>query len=73
MNEWLKKMTGKIQDFWKNSSVVKKVILIGVVAAVIAAVVIAARVSSAPTTVRIFNAPVTNETSRSQILDRISQ
>ena len=73
MNEWLKKMTGKIQDFWKNSSVVKKVILIGVVAAVIAAVVIVARVSSAPTTVRIFNAPVTNETSRSQILDRISQ
>ncbi len=73
MNEWLKKMTGKIQDFWKNSSVVKKVILIGVVAAVIAAVIIAARVSSAPTTVRIFNAPVTNETSRSQILDRISQ
>lgn len=73
MNEWLKKMTGKIQDFWKNSSVIKKVILIGVVAAVIAAVVVAARVSSAPTTVRIFNAPVTNETSRSQILDRISQ
>lgn len=73
MNEWLKKMTGKIQDFWKNSSVIKKVILIGVAVAVIAAVVIAARVSSAPTTVRIFNAPVTNETSRSQILDRISQ
>ncbi len=73
MNEWLKKMTGKIQDFWKNSSVIKKVILIGVVVAVIAAVVVAARVSSAPTTVRIFNAPVTNETSRSQILDRISQ
>lgn len=73
MNEWLKKMTGKIQDFWKNSSVVKKVILIGVAVAVIAAVVVAARVSSAPTTVRIFNAPVTNETSRSQILDRISQ
>ena len=73
MNEWLKKMTGKIQDFWKNSSVIKKVILIGVAAAVIAAVIVAARVSSAPTTVRIFNAPVTNETSRSQILDRISQ
>ncbi|MGP1604313.1 MAG: flagellar basal-body MS-ring/collar protein FliF [Treponema sp.] len=73
MNEWLKKMTGKIQDFWKNSSVIKKVILIGVAVAVIAAVVVAARVSSAPTTVRIFNAPVTNETSRSQILDRISQ
>lgn len=73
MNEWLKKMTGKIQDFWKNSSVIKKVILIGVAVAVIAAVIVAARVSSAPTTVRIFNAPVTNETSRSQILDRISQ
>lgn len=73
MNEWLKTMTGKLQNFWKNGSVIKKVILVGAAAAVVAAVIVAARVSSAPTTVRIFNAPVTNEVSRSQILDRISQ
>ena len=73
MNEWLKTMTGKLQNFWKNGSVIKKVILVGAAVAVVAAVIVAARVSSAPTTVRIFNAPVTNEVSRSQILDRISQ
>ena len=73
MNEWLKKPMDKIQNFWKNGTVLKKIILIGVAAAVVAAVIIAARVSATPTTVRIFNAPVTNETSKSQILDRISQ
>lgn len=73
MNEWLKKPVQKIQNFWKNGTVLKKIILIGVAAAVVAAVIIAARVSATPTTVRIFNAPVTNETSKSQILDRISQ
>ena len=65
MNEWLKTMTGKLQNFWKNGSVIKKVILVGAAVAVVAAVIVAARVSSAPTTVRIFNAPVTNEVSRS--------
>ncbi|MBQ1628887.1 MAG: flagellar M-ring protein FliF [Treponema sp.] len=73
MNEWLNKMTGKLKEFWKSASVVKKVILLAVVAAVIIAVVVAARVSSAPATVRLFNAPVTNESTRDQILDRLSE
>ena len=73
MNEWLSKMTGKLKDFWKSASVVKKVILLVVVAAVISAVIVAARVSSAPATVRLFNAPVTNESTRDQILDRLSE
>lgn len=73
MNEWLSKMTGKLKDFWKSASVVKKVILLAVVAAVIIAVIVAARVSSAPATVRLFNAPVTNESTRDQILDRLSE
>ena len=73
MNEWLSKMTGKLKDFWKSASVVKKVILLVVVAAVIIAVIVAARVSSAPATVRLFNAPVTNESTRDQILDRLSE
>lgn len=73
MNEWLKKMIDKTKEFWKNSSIVKKVILIGIIVAIIGAIVIATNVSSKPTTVKLFNAAVTDETLRSQILDRISQ
>lgn len=73
MNEWLKKMIDKTKEFWKNSSIVKKVILIGIIVAIIGAVVVATNVSSKPTTVKLFNAAVTDETLRSQILDRISQ
>ena len=73
MNEWLKKMIDKTKEFWKNSSIVKKVILIGIIVAIIGAIVVATNVSSKPTTVRLFNAAVTDETLRSQILDRISQ
>ena len=53
MNEWLKTMTGKLQNFWKNGSVIKKVILVGAAAAVVAAVLVAARVSSPPPPARI--------------------
>ena len=73
MNEWLKKMIDKTKEFWKNSSIVKKVILIGIIVAIIGAIVVATNVSSKPTTVKLFNAAVTDETLRSQILDRISQ
>lgn len=73
MNEWLSKMMAQLKEFWKSASVIKKVILFAVIAAVIIAVVVAARVSSAPATVRLFNAPVTNESTRDQILDRLSE
>ena len=73
MNEWLTKMMAQLKEFWKSASVIKKVILFAVIAAVIIAVVVAARVSSAPATVRLFNAPVTNESTRDQILDRLSE
>ena len=73
MNEWLKKMIDKTKEFWKNSSIVKKVILIGIIVAIIGAIVVATNVSSKPTTVKLFNAAVTDEILRSQILDRISQ
>lgn len=73
MNEWLSKMMAQLKEFWKSASVIKKVILFAVIAAVIIAVVVAARVSSAPATVHLFNAPVTNESTRDQILDRLSE
>ena len=73
MNEWLKKVFGKLKDMWSKWKPIQKVILIGIVVVVIVAIILAARVSSKPSTVRVFNAPVTDSTSLTKILDRISQ
>lgn len=73
MNEWLRKITDSVLNFWKNSSVIKKVILFGVLAVIIVAIIITTRVSAKPAGVRLFNSQVTDAQSRSQILDRISQ
>lgn len=73
MNEWLRKITDSVSNFWKNSSVIKKVILFGVLAVIIVAIIITTRVSAKPAGVRLFNSQVTDAQSRSQILDRISQ
>ncbi len=73
MNEWLKKVFGKLKDLWSKWKPIQKVILIGIIVVVIVAIILAARVSSKPTTVRLFNASVTDNTSLTKILDRISQ
>ena len=73
MNEWLKKMIEKTKEFWKNSSIVKKVILIGIIVVIVGAIIVATNVSAKPVTVKVFNAAVTDETLKNQILDRISQ
>ena len=73
MNEWLKKVFGKLRDLWSKWKPIQKVILIGIVVVVIVAIILAARVSSKPTTVRIFNAAVTDTTSLNKILDRIDR
>ena len=73
MNEWLKKVFGKLKDMWSKWKPIQKVILIGIIVVVIVAIILAARVSSKPTTVRLFNAPVTDTTSLNKILDRISE
>ena len=73
MNEWLKKVFGKLKDLWSKWKPIQKVILIGIIVVVIVAIILAARVSSKPSTVRLFNAPVTDSTSLSKILDRISE
>ena len=73
MNEWLKKVFGKLKDLWSKWKPIQKVILIGIIVVVIVAIILAARVSSKPSTVRLFNAPVTDSTSLTKILDRISE
>ena len=73
MNEWLKKVFGKLKDLWSKWKPIQKVILIGIIVVVIVAIILAARVSSKPTSVRVFNAAVTDSTSLNKILDRIDR
>jgi len=73
MNEWLKKVTGKIKDLWSKWKLVQKVIFFGIIAVVIIAIVAAARVSSKPSTVRLFRQPVADDSSRYAISNRLDQ
>ena len=61
MNDWLKKVTEKIKSFWKDSSVAKKAIFIGVIALVIVIFVVTATVSSSDTMVSVFTESLTDE------------
>lgn len=73
MNEWFKNMIEKFQNFWKTSSVIVKVIVIGIVLAVVGAVIFAVNVSGSDSTVRLFPQAVTDESVRNQILDRVAR
>lgn len=73
MNEWFKNMIEKFQNFWKTSSVIVKVIVIGIALAVVGAVIFAVNVSGSDSTVRLFPQAVTDESVRSQILDRVAR
>ncbi len=73
MNEWLKKVTDSAKNLWSKWKPIQKVILFGIIIVVIVAIVAATKLSSKPATVRLFNSPVTDETSLTKILDRISQ
>lgn len=73
MNEWFKNMIEKLQNFWKTSSVIVKVIVIGIALAVVGAVIFAVNVSGSDSTVRLFPQAVTDESVRNQILDRVAR
>ena len=73
MNEWFKKTFGTIKEKWAKGSVLQKGILIGIGVVVIVAVVMLASFSSRPTTVRLFNAPVTDESQRDAIVTRLDE
>lgn len=73
MNEWLKNMIGKLSEFWKKSSVIKKVILCSIIVLIIVAIVVLTTVSSKPSQARVFSSPVNDEQTRLLILDRISE
>lgn len=73
MNEWLKKVTGKIKDLWSKWKPVQKVIFFGIIAVIIIAIIVTARVSSKPSTVRLFRQPVADDASRYAISNRLDQ
>lgn len=73
MNEGIKKKIQGAKDVWTKGSIVQKVILFAVVAAIIAAIIAATAVSSRSTAVRVFDAPVTDERQRANIIDRINK
>lgn len=73
MNEWFKNMIEKFQNFWKTSSVIVKVIVVGIALAVVGAVIFAVNVSGSDSTVRLFPQAVTDESVRNQILDRVAR
>ena len=71
MNEWLKKVTESAKNLWSKWKPIQKVIIIGIVVVVIIAIVAAAKLSAKPATVRLFNAPVTDDTYLSRSLSFI--
>lgn len=73
MNEWFKKFFNTIKEKWAKWTKVQKAILIGILVAVIVAVVLLITLSSRQTSVKVFNAAVTDETRRTQMLDYLSQ
>ncbi len=73
MNEWLKKVLDKIKELWSKWKPIQKVILFGIIIVIIVAIIATARLSSKPAAVRLFNAPVTDTTSLTKIMDRLSQ
>lgn len=73
MNEWFKNMIEKVRNFWKNSSVIVKVVAVGIIVVIIGAIIFAVNVSGSDSTVRLFPEAVTDESVRNQILDRVAQ
>ena len=73
MNEWLKKVLDKVKELWSKWKPIQKVILFGIIIVIIVAIIATARLSAKPAAVRLFNAPVTDTTSLTKIMDRLSQ
>ncbi|MDR1419350.1 MAG: flagellar M-ring protein FliF [Treponema sp.] len=73
MNEWFKKLIGKIADLWGRWSMVQRAILVGIVVAAAGGVVALFSVSGAPTMVPVIDAPIRDEAARDRIVLRINQ
>ena len=63
----------KFKELWSKWKPIQKVILFGIIIVIIVAIIATAKLSAKPAAVRLFNAPVTDQTSQTKILDRLSQ
>ena len=63
----------KCKELWSKWKPIQKVILFGIIIVIIVAIIATAKLSAKPAAVRLFNAPVTDQTSQTKILDRLSQ
>ena len=73
MNEWLKKLMGRMGGLWSKWSMIQRIILGAIVAAVITGIIALFQVSSAPTLVPVIDAPIRDEAALDRIVLRINQ
>ncbi|MDR1287762.1 MAG: flagellar M-ring protein FliF [Treponema sp.] len=73
MNEWLKKLIGRIADLWGRWSMAQRAILVGIAVAAIGGIIALFSVSGAPTMVPVIDAPIRDEAARDRIVLRINQ
>ncbi|MDR0600936.1 MAG: flagellar M-ring protein FliF [Treponema sp.] len=73
MNEWFKRVIGRIVDLWGKWSMVQRVIFIGIAVAATGGIIALFTVSGAPTMVPVIDAPVRDEAARDRIILRINQ
>lgn len=71
MNEWFKKVTGKIKDLWSKWKLVQKIIFFAIIVVIIIVIIVAAKSSAKPTTVKVFSQAVTDSTQLTKIIDRL--
>jgi flagellar M-ring protein FliF len=73
MNAFLQNVVAWLKTAWNTWSVMQKLILAGIAVAALIGVVALVGVSSRPTVMPVIDAPITDETARSQIVTRINQ
>ncbi|MDR1106012.1 MAG: flagellar M-ring protein FliF [Treponema sp.] len=73
MNEWIKKLIGRIADLWGRWSMAQRAILVGIAVAAAGGIIALFSVSGAPTMVPVIDAPIRDEAARDRIVLRINQ
>lgn len=73
MNEWLKKNAAKSKEVWSKSTIVQKLILLGVVVVVVALVVVMASTSSKQTGVPVYSVAVADADRRAEIQIKLDE
>ena len=73
MNEFLRKLIGRVKELWGRWSMLQRLILIGIVVAVLIGIIALFGVSSSPSMVMLYNRPVNDEALLDDIVRRINE